>query len=117
MVAEASSVLSGKLLAVDSVDFVMIESELQSRQTPAVRSKWSNPLFHNTQEISRLAAVLIKKSRYLYRAAGSVLVGEASYSPKRRGTSGKALRSSWKSDCTVVLSLSEPRAPNDLSPV
>lgn len=109
MVAEASSVLSGKLFAVDSVDFAMMESELGSRQTPVVRSKWSNPLSHRTQEMSRLAAVLIKKSTYFHRAAGSVLVGEASYSPKRSGTLGKALRSRWKSDCTVVLSLSEPQ--------
>lgn len=101
--------LSGKLFAVDSVDFAMMESELGSRQAPVVRSKWSNPLSHSTQEMSRLAAVLIKKSTYFHRAAGSVLVGEASYSPKRRGTLGKALRSRWKSDFTVVLSLSEPQ--------
>jgi hypothetical protein len=109
VVAEASSVLSGRLFAVDSVDFVMIESELVSRQTPVVRSKWSSPLSHSTQEMSRLAAVLVKKSTYFHRAAGSVLVGEASYSPKRRGTSGKVLRSRWKSDCTADLSLSEPQ--------
>lgn len=101
--------LSGRLFAVEAVDLVIIESELVSRHVLVVRSKWSKPLSHRTQEMSRLAAVLIKKSTYFQRAAGSVLVGDASYSPRRRGTLVKLLRINWKSDLIVALSASEPQ--------
>ena len=115
VVAEPSSVLSGKLFAVDAVDLVIIESELVSRQVLVVRSKWSKPLSHRIQEISRLAAVLIRVSTYFQRAAGSVLVGEASYSPKRSGTLGNLLRINSKSVLTVALSASDPQIVLPLS--
>lgn len=101
--------LSGKLFAVDAVDFVIIEIELGSRQVPAFRSNWSSPLSQRTQAKLRPRAVRTRWSVYFQRAAGSVLVGEASYSPMRMGTFVKLLRINVKSVVTVALSVSDPQ--------
>jgi hypothetical protein len=50
---------------------VMIESELVSRQTPVVRSKWSSPLSHSTQEMSRPSATTQSSSAYIFHQYGT----------------------------------------------
>lgn len=101
--------LSGKLFAEEAVDFVIIEMEFGSRQVFAFRSRWSRPLSQSTQAKLRLRAVRIRKSVYFQRAAGSVLVGEASNSPIKMGTLVKLLRINVKSDSRVALSASDPQ--------
>jgi hypothetical protein len=109
VVAEASSVLSGRLLEVLAVDFVIIEIEFGSLQVAVSRFRWSRPLSHRMQAKFKPNADRTTSSTYFHRPAGSVLVGDASYSPKIIGTSVKLFRRSWKSDETVALSASEPQ--------